>query len=190
MSLAPLRLALTTVPATLPSRRTVMRSVTDRASSRSCDTNETLFAVSDAPADDIEGQVPVGARRDRRLVEDQESAARIILLRVLGQVLERADGQQSALHRQVGDSRARVELQPESGEGLLGALSLLAPADQPLGLRGDRPGADVFHYRQRRQQAEVLVSSFSPRSEADPVAPAASPGRPSTSSSPPGSGWW
>ena len=117
--------ALTTVPATRPSRRTVIAVGHGQRFVQVVGHEEHARPVRDAPADDFEEPVPVGAGQEHgRLVEDQQSAARVVVLRVLGQVLEGThDGQQRAFHGgQVGDPRARIEVQAEPREGLLGPL--------------------------------------------------------------------
>ena len=89
--------ALSTVPATRPSRRTVMRSVTERASSRSCDTSGTLDPCVTLLADDVEEAVPVLAGQEHgRFVEHQQPATRLIVLRVHTKVVERTDDGQTA----------------------------------------------------------------------------------------------
>ena len=69
--------AVTTVPTSAPSRRTVTRSVISRTSSRSCETKRTEAPAAADVADEREEPLDALPRQeDRRLVEDEHAVRR------------------------------------------------------------------------------------------------------------------
>ena len=150
--------AVTTVPTSAPSRRTVTRSVISRTSSRSCETKRI-----DAPAaaasrtSENSRSIALPRQEHRRLVEHEHAVA----APDAAVLLDRAhDREQRALDRlQVGRRRARGSSRSAVALERLARPGALAPPRdaEARARRRDVGDAQVLEHAQRLDEPEVLV---------------------------------